>query len=46
MYVSTVRSYIEAMGGRLDIIATFPEGRYEISQFGALTEPELKKATG
>jgi hypothetical protein len=34
------------MGGRLDIIATFPEGRYEISQFGDLTGPEMKKAAG
>lgn len=25
MYISTLRSYIEAMGGRLDIIASFPD---------------------
>ncbi|MCK4608267.1 MAG: XRE family transcriptional regulator [Gammaproteobacteria bacterium] len=31
MYVSTLRSYIEAMGGELDIIATFPEGSIHIS---------------
>lgn len=33
MYVSTLRSYIEAMGGHLDIIARFPDGDVEISQF-------------
>jgi transcriptional regulator with XRE-family HTH domain len=32
-YVSTLRSYIEAMGGRLDIIASFPDGQYRIKQF-------------
>jgi predicted XRE-type DNA-binding protein len=26
MYVSTLRSYIEAMGGRLDLRAVFPDG--------------------
>jgi len=33
MYISTLRSYIEAMGGELDIIAKFPEGGIHISQF-------------
>jgi transcriptional regulator with XRE-family HTH domain len=33
MYVSTLRSYIEAMGGRLDIVAHFPEGDVRINQF-------------
>ncbi|MGH7750017.1 MAG: helix-turn-helix domain-containing protein [Candidatus Dormibacteria bacterium] len=46
MYVSTLRSYVEAMGGKLDIVATFSEGRYEINQFSDLVEPDLKKATG
>lgn len=26
LYVSTLRRYIEAMGGRLDIVAHFPDG--------------------
>lgn len=34
MYVSTLRSYIEAMGGSLDIIARFPEGDIKVRQFG------------
>src|ERR1700726_3161369 len=33
MYISTLRSYIEAMGGQLDIIARFPKGEVHINQF-------------
>ena len=33
MYISTLRGYIEAMGGELDIIARFPEGEVRINQF-------------
>jgi DNA-binding transcriptional regulator YiaG len=33
MYVSTLRKYIEAMGGQLEIIARFPEGNVRITQF-------------
>lgn len=33
MYISTLRSYIEAMGGKLDIIARFPDGEVYINQF-------------
>jgi len=33
MYVSTLASYIEAMGGQLEICAVFPEGKVKISQF-------------
>jgi len=33
MYISTLRGYIEAMGGNLDIIAKFPEGVVHINQF-------------
>ena len=33
MYISTLRSYVEAMGGRLDIIARFNEGSVRIAQF-------------
>ncbi len=37
MYVSTLRSYIEAMGGSLEIIAQFPGSRpVHISQFREL----------
>lgn len=33
MYISTLRSYIEAMGGKLEIKAKFPEGDVLIDQF-------------
>lgn len=36
MYVSTLRSYIKAMGGELDIIARFPEGDVSINQFNEI----------
>ena len=34
MYLSTLRSYIEAMGGTLDIQAVFPEGSVRIDMLG------------
>jgi hypothetical protein len=37
-YVSTLRSYVEAMNGRLRILAEFPEGTYEITQFEELAD--------
>ena len=33
MYVSTLREFISAMGGELEITARFPEGSVRISQF-------------
>lgn len=33
MYVSTLRRYIQAMGGDLDIVARFPEGKIHIDIF-------------
>jgi transcriptional regulator with XRE-family HTH domain len=39
MYLSTLRSYIEAMGGKLEIIARFPHKAVRITQFEAL-DPE------
>jgi DNA-binding XRE family transcriptional regulator len=33
MYVSTLRGFIQAMGGQLQIKAVFPEGEVEIEQF-------------
>ena len=43
VYVSTLRSYIEAMGGELEIIARFPDGSVRVSQF---SEVEDAKMTG
>lgn len=33
MYLSTLRSHIEAMGGELEVIARFPDGSVKISNF-------------
>lgn len=33
MYISTLRSYVEAMGGDLQIRAVFPDGEVRIKQF-------------
>ena len=43
MYVSTVRSYVEAMGGQLDITASFPEGSYRINQFEEIGSDESQE---
>lgn len=34
MYLSTLRSHIEAMGGTLDLVARFPEGSVNIKKLG------------
>src|SRR5271155_2634405 len=39
MYLSTLRGYIEAMGGQLEIIARFPNRAVRIIQFETL-DPE------
>jgi transcriptional regulator with XRE-family HTH domain len=38
MYISTLRSYIQAMGGDLEITARFPDGEIRINQFSDLAE--------
>jgi DNA-binding XRE family transcriptional regulator len=37
-YISSLRSYIEAMGGKLKITAEFPEGEVGITNFGQLAD--------
>jgi hypothetical protein len=39
MYVSTLRHFIEAMGGQLEIRAVFPDGDVRITQFQTLAVP-------
>ena len=34
MYISTLRGYIRAMGGDLEIVARFPDGEVKIANFG------------
>ena len=36
MYISTLRSHIEAMGGELEVIARFPDGNVRISNFSQI----------
>ena len=43
MYVSNLRSYIEAMGGQLNIVAEFPQGSVVITNFSEAGE-EAKPA--
>jgi transcriptional regulator with XRE-family HTH domain len=45
MYVSTLRSFIKAMGGDLEIRAVFPEGDVRITQFESLAEEQDERAT-
>ena len=33
MYIQTLRNYIEAVGGQLEITAQFPDGKVKINQF-------------
>ena len=41
MYLSTLRSYIEAMGGKLEIVAHFQDRAVRINQFETL-DPESR----
>ena len=36
MYLSTLRSHIEAMGSQLEVVARFPDGAVKISNFAEL----------
>ena len=40
MYVSTLRRFIEAMGGELGIVARFPDHTVKIKNFADLNEKE------
>jgi transcriptional regulator with XRE-family HTH domain len=45
LYVSTLRRYIEAMGGELQIFARFPNGEVEVIQIAPdVTEHEVARA--
>ena len=33
LYLSTLRSHVEAMGGQLEVVARFPDGAVRISNF-------------
>lgn len=38
MYISTLRSHIEAMGGELEIVARFPDGTVRIANFKGIEQ--------
>jgi DNA-binding XRE family transcriptional regulator len=42
MYVSTLRDFITAMGGTLEIRAVFPEGAVRITQFRVLVKKDTQ----
>lgn len=44
MYISTLRRFIEAMGGQLEIRAHFPDGDVTINQFEELENEKQKNA--
>ena len=45
MYISTLRNFIQAMGGQLQIKAVFPEGEVEIEQFRDASRSEDSEQT-
>ena len=44
IYISTLRATIEAMGGTLDIVARFPDGKVKITNFSSIGEGETATA--
>ena len=42
VYISSLRSYIEAVGGKLKIVAEFPEGEVAITNFSDVREAESR----
>jgi transcriptional regulator with XRE-family HTH domain len=40
IYISTLRAAIEAMGGTLDIVARFPDGKVKIKNFSSIGKGE------
>jgi transcriptional regulator with XRE-family HTH domain len=46
MYLSTLASYVRAMGGTLEVRAAFPDGEIvKINQFESLTESRAPRVT-
>ena len=42
VYISTLRSYVEAMGGELEITAKCPQGAVKINQFETIDDKPAK----
>ena len=45
MYISSLRSYIESIGGELRIVASFPAGEVAITNFSSVSEEEPAAGT-
>jgi hypothetical protein len=46
MYLSTLRSYVEAIGGELDLVIRLPTGpALRLRQLGDMTEPSPRRRT-
>jgi DNA-binding XRE family transcriptional regulator len=45
MYLSTLRSYIEAMGGNLEIRAIFPDGEIMLEHLDDVVDPRMGVST-
>jgi transcriptional regulator with XRE-family HTH domain len=43
MYISTLRRFVQAMGGSLELVAKFPEGEVKINQIKDILEGNGKK---
>ncbi len=44
--ISTLRGYVEALGGTLEIVAAFPDGAVRITQFDVLDEGRVTEEKG
>lgn len=41
VYVSTLRSYVQALGGHLEIVVVFPDGSVTLKDFAEIEAPAL-----
>lgn len=46
LYLSTLRSYVEAMGGELRLTAVFPDGEVPVRTFGGIAEDAPTDSAG
>ena len=46
MYVSNLRRFIESMGGRLEIVAHFPDGSVTITNFSEVEAEDIDPDSG
>jgi hypothetical protein len=44
MHISTLRAFVKALGGKLEIIASFPDASYHVKQFEQESADDLVAA--